>query len=243
VAWTGGAREPRPDPGPGLRYTLAGEAAGLITDAIHASATWEIEAEQPLRELEAAGRPVIFALWHGRLLPLAYLHRRGRYSMLISRSKDGAYGSGLARHWGFVPVRGSSSRGGGTALRELVEHARAGYSLVFTPDGPRGPREVVKPGVVLAAMHSGAPIVPLTAGAASAWWIEGWDRFLVPRPFTRIRVRYGSPLHVAAGDDIEACCRWLTEELKRITALVDESAPGPAARRAARSSLRRGEKP
>src|SRR5512140_2964414 len=93
-----------------LKYVLAGELAGYILDAILTTVRWDIRGEEHLRALNAAGQAFILAFWHGRLLPLGYLHRHCRHSMMISRSKDGEYGSALARHWGQIPVRGSTSR-------------------------------------------------------------------------------------------------------------------------------------
>jgi lysophospholipid acyltransferase (LPLAT)-like uncharacterized protein len=148
-------------------------------------------------------RPFIFALWHGRLLPLTYLHRNEGVSTLISRSSDGEYITRIVERWGYQAIRGSSSRGGGTALREIVKAARAGKSIAVTPDGPRGPRQKLKRGVLTAAQLSGLPLLPVSAAATRAWWFEGWDRFLVPKPFSRLYVRYGNLVHVPrdAGED------------------------------------------
>lgn len=215
----------RSDPPLGLRYTLAGETAGLILDAILATCRWDIQGKEHHRNLVDAGQAFILAFWHGRLLPLGYLHRGGGHSMMISRSKDGEYGSGLARHWGQVPVRGSSSRGGGEALVEMLAHAEAGHSLAFTPDGPRGPRWVLKEGVVVAAQRSGLPILPMSAGASRGWYTGGWDRMLVPKPFSVVRVRYAAPFRVGPDEDLESVRVRLEATLGVLTALADGRDP------------------
>ena len=218
----------RSNPRLALRYTLAGETAGLILDAILATVRWDIQGAEHHRGLVDAGQPYILAVWHGRLLPAGYLHRRGGHSMMISRSKDGEYASGLARHWGQVPVRGSSSRGGGKALLELLAHAAAGHPLAFTPDGPRGPRHVLKDGVVVAAQRSGLPILPMSAGASRGWYTRGWDRMLVPRPFSTVRVRYAEPFSVDPSEDVETVRARLEATLLRLTALADGDDAGVA---------------
>jgi lysophospholipid acyltransferase (LPLAT)-like uncharacterized protein len=200
-----------------LKHAIGARAAGRLLDAILGTVRFEVTG----RERFAAGReqgPVIFMVWHGRLLPLTYLHRAEGLVALISRSADGEVIARVVEHWGYQVVRGSSSRGGTVALRELVRHARAGRSLAITPDGPRGPRQKMKPGALLAAQLTGAPLIPSAAGTARAWWFEGWDRFLVPKPFARIHVAYGAPVVVPRDAD--------AAELARIGGAVEESMNG-----------------
>ena len=116
--------------------------------------------------------------------------------MLISRSEDGAMIADLVRRFGFVTVRGSSSRGGAEGLRALARAIREGHSVVVVPDGPRGPREVLKPGVVALARLTGAPVVPLALAASSEWRARSWDEFRIPKPFSRCVVRFGEPILV-----------------------------------------------
>lgn len=194
------------------------------------TARFEVSGREHIEGLRSEGRACIFILWHGRLLPLGYLHRGEGVVGLISRSDDGEYLSQMLKHWEFVPVRGSSSRGGSAALREVVRHARRGRSIAITPDGPRGPRQKMKPGPIVAAQLSGLPIVPVAAGADRGWWFGGWDRFLIPKPFARIRVEYGEPVEVPRELDPEReseLMRVLEEELNRLTRRVDRE-PSPS---------------
>ncbi len=205
----------------GLQYRFVGGLAGSIMDALLATAHWDVQGDEPFRQLVAARRPFIFTFFHRSVLILGHLHRGGRYAMMISLSKDGEYGAALARHWGQIPVRGSSSRGGGTALLEMMQEAAAGRSLCFTPDGPRGPRSQVKAGVIIAAQRTGLPIIPFSADANRRWLVRSWDRLIVPKPFARVRVRYGAPLYVAPDEPVEPRRRELELELLRLSALAE----------------------
>jgi hypothetical protein len=163
--------------------------------------TWRyrlVHREHP-QALYDARRPFIFALWHNRILPLLYLHRDEAMVLLISRHRDGGYLATLAERLGYRFVRGSSRRGGEVGLLGVVRALKGGSVVAVTPDGPRGPAERVKPGVVAAAQHAGVPIVPATARPSRAWRLSSWDRFCIPKPFARIEVIYGAPLEVGAG--------------------------------------------
>lgn len=138
-------------------------------------------------------------LWHEALLPLLWLHRRQDVVIVVSEARDGQYLADFAERIGFRLVRGSSTRGGTRALLAAVRELEAGEVLAVTPDGPRGPRRQVKPGVLAAAQRSGTVVLPVHAEAESAWRLSSWDRFCVPKPFSRIRVVYGSPFGVEVG--------------------------------------------
>jgi lysophospholipid acyltransferase (LPLAT)-like uncharacterized protein len=180
-----------------MRYRVAGAVGGFALDALFGTIRTTVLDADPAAPYRARGEPVIYVCWHGRLLPLAYQHRRQEVLTLVSRSADGEYIARALERWGYGSVRGSSSRGGDRALRELVRLVRAGRSVSITPDGPRGPRERVKPGALLVAQLTGRPLIPAAAGASRAWWFGKWDRFLVPKPFSEIRVSYGTPQFVA----------------------------------------------
>ena len=175
--------------------------------------------EAVVSPLWRAGTPAIYVVWHGRILLLPYLYGRRRAHVLASRSRDGELVARFARSFGFEVVRGSSSRGGAEALRRLARSLRDGRDVVVVPDGPRGPREMVKAGVVTLARISGAPIVPMALGASAEWRLSSWDEFRIPKPFTRCVVRFGDPIHVVGADraaaeaarkDVEAALRALS---------------------------------
>lgn len=206
----------------GLRYSVVQHAGGALIDAVMHTTRWEVENDAAYRRHTEHGRPVIFIVWHGRLLPLGFLHRRQRISCLASRSADGEYIARLLQHWGLGVVRGSSSRGGDTAFREMIRAIRAGNSVAITPDGPRGPREQLKPGVLQLAQLTGAPLVPLAAAATRAWWFESWDRFLVPQPFARVHAAYADPIFVPRDNpDVPALTAQVEAALGELMRRVD----------------------
>lgn len=166
--------------------------------------------------LYQARRSHVFLLWHEALLPLLWQHRNQGVAIVVSEARDGQYLSDLAATLGYRAVRGSSTRGGTRALLGAVRELRAGRSVAFTPDGPRGPRREIKPGVVAAAQRGGGVIVPIHAEADRAWRLHSWDRFMIPKPLTRVRITYGRPFEVAEGE------QGLAEGLARAAEGLDE---------------------
>jgi lysophospholipid acyltransferase (LPLAT)-like uncharacterized protein len=193
-------------------------------------ATWRLVRVR-LHERDALlerGQRCIFAFWHARLLPLVFTHRRRSIAVLISQHRDGELIARIITRLGFLTGRGSSTRGGEEGIREMLRHAEEGRVLALTPDGPRGPAERVKPGLVYLASRTGFPIVPVASAASGVWALGSWDRFRVPHPFARVVVAYGDPIQVPARlpDDqievwrvrIEAGIRDLTAEADRLAA-------------------------
>jgi lysophospholipid acyltransferase (LPLAT)-like uncharacterized protein len=140
--------------------------------------------------------PLIFSIWHNRLLllppvfDLCFPHRQS--VGLISSSRDGDFVSILVEHFGYGTVRGSSSRKGIIALRQLVDALAAGTNVLITPDGPRGPLYELSQGIIFVAQKSGAPIVPIHLEFSRAWRLKNWDRFFIPRPFSKVRIILGA---------------------------------------------------
>jgi lysophospholipid acyltransferase (LPLAT)-like uncharacterized protein len=206
-----------------LRFRLGGLLGRVVAGGLLATVRFRSEHRDRFDRLAARG-PALYALWHGRLLPLTYYHRHRGIAALVSQSADGEYIARMVEGWGFDTVRGSSSRGGREALREVVRRVRAGQSMAITPDGPRGPRQKVQPGVIIAAQLTGAPILPVVAGCSRAWWPGGWDRFCVPKPFSRVLVLYGEPRFVprtAAEDEIREYAAQLERDMNALIEQVD----------------------
>jgi lysophospholipid acyltransferase (LPLAT)-like uncharacterized protein len=163
------------------------------------AATWRFEivgAEHRDRAL-AAGTPIVWTHWHGHLLPLFWLHRHRRLTVLISRHADGERLVDLAQRWGYRALRGSSTRGAVTGLLGLARALERGDQVALAVDGPRGPRHVVKAGALALARKSRATVVAVAAWAAPAWRARSWDGFLVPAPGARVRVAYAEPWQAA----------------------------------------------
>jgi len=171
--------------------------------------TWRIE-RVGMAEREArlrGGERCIFALWHARLLPLTFTHRGRGVGVLISQHRDGEVIARIVERLGYATARGSSTRGGDEGTREMLRFAEEGRLLTLTPDGPRGPAERVKPGLVYLASRTGFPVLPVAMSARHAWRMRSWDGFRIPWPFSRVVVGYGAPLAVPqrlAEDEIEA---------------------------------------
>ena len=184
------------------------------------ASSWRYEAvgESHLQRLRAAGTRLVYAVWHGSLLPALWRHRGEPMTLLISDHTDGSRLASAVEAWGYEVVRGSTTRGGARGLRGLLRALRAGGNIAVTPDGPRGPARVAKPGAVAAAQRTGALIVPMGAAASSAWRARSWDGLIVPRPFARVRVVYEEPFAVGPDDAaFEAGMARLQESLSRAT--------------------------
>jgi lysophospholipid acyltransferase (LPLAT)-like uncharacterized protein len=190
-----------------------------------------IRVEFKNREMFEKGRALhpnrvfIFALWHENVVSVLRAHAWGEpWLTLASRSKDGDYAAFVAKKLGFIPVRGSSrkknvDKGGKEALLQYIKGFREGLSGGITVDGPRGPRRQCKPGVVSIAQQTGAPIIPVTAFASSYWQFNSWDRFKIPKPFSKVTVIYGEALLVSetmSESDLASSCREVTDRLNAI---------------------------
>ncbi|HTO73287.1 MAG TPA: lysophospholipid acyltransferase family protein [Gemmatimonadales bacterium] len=168
--------------------------------------TWRFRLEGEGCELARSKtrRRVAFVVWHEALLPLMWLHRNESVSIVVSEARDGQYLADFAAAAGYELLRGSSTRGGAKALLGAVRALENGGTVAMTPDGPRGPRRELKPGILAAASRGGAMLIPVHAEADRAWRLRSWDRFMIPKPFARVRVVYGQPFAVASGADSEA---------------------------------------
>jgi hypothetical protein len=161
--------------------------------------SYDLAGQETVERLRASKTPLIYAVWHAGLLPALWQHRGEPVTLLVSRHGDGGKLVAAVSRWGYRAVRGSTTRGGARALLSLTRVLQSGGSIALTPDGPRGPARVAKPGAVAAAQRSGATIVPVGISASFSWRPKSWDRFIVPRPFARIRMVYETPFTVATG--------------------------------------------
>jgi lysophospholipid acyltransferase (LPLAT)-like uncharacterized protein len=171
---------------------------------------------------------VIFALWHNRLALSAIMYShfilkhapQRRMAGLVSASRDGGLLAQILEHFGIEPVRGSSSRRGPQALREMVSLGERGYDLAITPDGPRGPCYVVQEGVISTAQLTGLPIAPVSYHLNWKYRPNSWDRFQIPLPFARCEITVGRIMRVpreATAAKHEELRKQLEAELRTIT--------------------------
>jgi hypothetical protein len=176
-------------------------------------------------QILAAGNPVIPCYWHQHhifgIWYMLQLRKRGlKVGFLISPSRDGEVPAKIAESWGLRAIRGSSNRTGARALKELYELiTRDGISPVNTSDGPTGPLHKFKPGAIMLAQMSGAPILPLSWAADRYWQLSSWDRFIIPKPFAKIVLNVGEPRHIdrqLGMTELEPIQHELEETLKRL---------------------------
>jgi lysophospholipid acyltransferase (LPLAT)-like uncharacterized protein len=146
-----------------------------------------------------SGGRVLICTWHQQFFAaIRYFKKYQRYNpaLMISKSSDGEIIAGIARLSGWHPVRGSSSRGGKIALREMIQRLRACGLAAHIMDGPRGPAGKVKPGAIQLAIEADAVIVPFYVAADRAWFFNSWDQFFIPKPFAKVHLRFDTPIHL-----------------------------------------------
>ncbi len=194
----------------------------LAIRVLFATMRIRIFGEEMVRPFHDRGEGVIVIFWHNRLLmaPLAYMGKD--MNVLISSHGDGEIIANATKRFGFRLVRGSSSKGGAEAIRGLVRLGRRNSDLAITPDGPRGPAEVVKQGVAYVARATGRPILPLAFASSRFKRFNSWDRFLLPYPFSRGVFVWGEPLCYRKGEELETFRLRIEEALRDATRQADE---------------------
>jgi hypothetical protein len=207
---------------------LAPPVAAAAVRALGVTLRLRVEGVETMAPLWAARQPLIYAVWHSRILMVPWLNARLRRTrgaraarVLASRSRDGELVARWVGRFGLPVVRGSSSRGGAQALRALAAAVRAGEDVAVVPDGPRGPRERLQAGLVVLGAATGAPIVPLGFAAWPARRLASWDRFLVPWPFARAALVFGKAVTVGRDADRETARADLERALRDVTETAD----------------------
>lgn len=202
------------------KISILPPVGAAVLRAIAATIRPETRGHEEVDTLYRSGGHIILAFWHAQQLMIPAGYRGTGAHVLISQHGDGEIIARIIARFGHQAVRGSSTRGGASALRALIKLGRAGQDLVVTPDGPKGPRQVAKLGVVQLAKATGLPIVPVAFACSSKHLFSSWDHFMVPYPFSRGLYIYGKPISVPReGDDLalEAHRLALETELNRLT--------------------------
>lgn len=160
----------------------------------------------------------LYCIWHDQIVMVLFSGQPQRAAGLVSKHQDGGYVADVMELRGIKPVRGSTKRGGAEALRQLIGLVK-NHHVTITPDGPRGPRREIKPGIVFLASHSGRKIVPTAFYCRKFWAIKGnWTDMMIPKPFTRIVALGGQPLEVPANLSREG----LAEYLEKLQARMED---------------------
>ena len=186
----------------------------LLGPTLRVSVSYEEGAQKTLAE-----RPLVASFWHSCIIPATYIFRDMGIRVMSSYSYDGEYMGRIIKRFGFVAVKGSSSRNPIRALLGLRRALDEGWTVAFTFDGPRGPRHKVKPGPVGLGKSSGLPLTSFHAAVDKAWVLNSWDRMMIPRPFSRVLVRVGRLIPVpqdASEADLERCTAELQTTLDRV---------------------------
>ena len=194
--------------------------------------TWRLRVIgwENVRQVWDQGGNVIYAFWHGRMLTLCYSHRRQNIHIMVSEHRDGEMIAQTVSRLGFVPVRGSTSRGGLRALFKIAERASSGYDVGITPDGPKGPCCSIQPGVMILAQRTEMPIIPLTNAASFKKNLSSWDSYLIPLPFSRVVVQMGAPIYISRNlskEDLEKKRLEVERTLNDLTRQADLSFGSP----------------
>ena len=191
----------------------------LIGPTLRVSISYEEGAQETLGQ-----RPLIGSFWHSCLIPATYICRNLGVRVMSSNSYDGEYMGRIIHKFGFVAVKGSSSRNAVRALLGLRRALEDGWTVAFTLDGPRGPRHKVKPGPVALARSSGVPLTMFHAAVDKAWVLNTWDKLMVPVPFSRVLIRFGKLIpvpHNATDEDLERYTRELQNSLDRVVEFAE----------------------
>ncbi len=178
-----------------LLVKIAPFLAAMIIRFLHLTIRTEFIGEEQPQAFWQRGEQVILSFWHDQLLLMVLGYRGPLAKILISASKDGELIARVMRYFGQDAVRGSSSRGGRAAFKELLQLAKEEVDLVITPDGPKGPRHQLKDGVIHLARLSGRPVVPMAFVCSRGRRFGSWDRFLLPYPFGRGVYAFGEPVY------------------------------------------------
>lgn len=203
------------------QWNLVGLLGDGLIRSVFDTSRIEVAGEGPARRLLDSGRAIAVA-WHSRILALAHLNRGLGGVIMVSAHTDGEIIARILQRQGHCTVRGSSTRGGARALAQLVHQVREKRPVCIIPDGPQGPRFRFQHGAIALARKTGVPIIPFTYSARDAAIFSSWDRFLLPRPFTRCLAVYGEPIHVPADPALHEWYRQRVEdELNRITRMAD----------------------
>jgi lysophospholipid acyltransferase (LPLAT)-like uncharacterized protein len=192
----------------------------LIGMTLRVSFNWE---EGSIGSLDNV-QPGIYPFWHRCVLPATWIFRKRNLAVMTSRSLDGEYIARVIERFGFVPIRGSSSRGGQRALLEMQTFVDQGGGAAFTIDGPRGPRYVAKRGPVYLAKATGVAITPFYVAVQRKWVLNSWDRFVLPLPFSRAVVQVAPKINVPRDADdatLEVLYQEMQSTLERITVIAE----------------------
>lgn len=178
-----------------IKYFLVGIFGSIIIRFLFSTMSIKEIPEGYYQNLERQGKYAIYAFWHAHMLLPAYVGRNRNVKVLISEHRDGEYIAQVVQRLGYGVARGSTTRGGAKALLRMIKKIKEeSISLAITPDGPKGPRFVAQSGAILLAQKTQYPIIPVMVCLEKYWEFPSWDKFCIPKPFSKARIFYGDPI-------------------------------------------------
>ncbi|MCP4726178.1 MAG: lysophospholipid acyltransferase family protein [bacterium] len=203
---------------------LGSNFGGLFLRVLKKTIRFTILGDEHFQKHFIENRKVIFALWHGNMfIPILHHIDKGVYA-LVSQHRDGEIIARVFTSLGFQNVRGSSTRGGSEAMKEMVRIMKEGAGIAITPDGPKGPYRELKLGTVKLAQRSGAPVIPIGSSADRAKYFGSWDRFMVVKPFSKAVMIYGEPISIPrdlSEEELEEHRKLVEDKIKQSNELAE----------------------
>lgn len=196
----------------------------LLIKSLYGSCRWRVSGFSHVENLLDKKSSFIIAFWHGNLLIPYYRLAKHHFHVLAGFHKDAELGVQIGKRLGWKFLRGSSSQNGSEVFQQIVELlSKPNNVLAVTPDGPKGPASIPKPGVIRAAQKTGIPIIPTAGRSLRSWGFTNWDTFYVAKPFSRIELKFGEPLYFSINDDFATCINTLKILLDNLENKVSKS--------------------
>jgi hypothetical protein len=207
---------------------LAPRLASWLIRGVRRTVRLRVDGRETIERFARDGQRYVHVFWHAHLLLMVYSYVGPRLVFMISQHRDGELIARTVERFGYVPARGSTTRGGTAALRLMLQELKAGSDIGFTPDGPRGPSRKVQSGCVAAARLGGVPLVPVALGADRAWKLNSWDRFVIPKPGSRALLAYGEPMWAEAEQPLEEVRVQLERAMCELERFAERHAADPS---------------
>lgn len=196
----------------------------LLMKFLYGSCHWKVIGFEHIDNLLNKTDSFILAYWHGNMFIPYFKLAKYRFHILAGLHKDAELGVLIGERLGWRFLRGSSSQNGSEVFQQIVDFlSKPGNILAITPDGPKGPAKIPKPGAVRAAQKTGVPIIPVAGCSNQSWGFTNWDTFHITRPFTRIELKFGEPLYFSINDDFDTCNNKLKTQLDSLDKAVSKS--------------------
>ncbi len=196
----------------------------LLIRLLYGTCRWHVSGFNHMEGLLNKQSSFIIAYWHGNMLIPYYRLAKYHFHILAGFHKDAELGVLIGKKLGWKFLRGSSSQNGSEVFQQMVELlSKPNNVFAITPDGPKGPANIPKPGTVRAAQKTGVPIIPAAGRSRRSWDFTNWDTFYVTKPFTRIELKFGEPLYFSINDDFDICINTLKSQLDRLDNEVSQS--------------------